>query len=85
MGTRSTTLAGRAKARKIGTTRYAGVARRVRKRRRSSRTSREMKQRAKVKKMLDPTETGDTETDNMVRVGKRVDQPLVMARSISVW
>jgi hypothetical protein len=56
MGTRRTTLAGRASARKTGMDKYAGVARRVRNRRRSSSTSTEIIRRAKVKKMLEPTD-----------------------------
>lgn len=56
MGTRSTTLAGRASARKTGMDRYAGVARRVRNRRRRIRTITEIMRRAKVKKMLEPTD-----------------------------
>jgi hypothetical protein len=56
MGTRRTTLAGSASARKTGMDKYAGVARRVRNRRRSSNTSKEIIRRAKVKKMLEPTD-----------------------------
>lgn len=66
MGTSSTTLAGRASAKNMGTMRYAGVARRVRKRRKSKRTRAEMAKSAKAKKTLEPTEMGDTETENMV-------------------
>jgi|SRR5277367_1523808 len=45
MGTRRTTLAGKARDRKIGTSRYAGAVRRGRKWRRSRRTTREMMRR----------------------------------------
>jgi hypothetical protein len=52
--------------------RYAGVARRVRKRRKSKRTRAEMAKSAKAKKTLEPTEMGDTETENMM--GKKESQ-----------
>jgi hypothetical protein len=45
------------------------VARIVKKRRNSSKTRAEMEQRAKAKKMLEPTETGDTERENIVGGG----------------
>jgi hypothetical protein len=67
MGTRSTTLAGRASAKNIGTVKYPGVARRVRKRRRRSNTRAEMRNRANAKKTFEPTEMGDTETENMLK------------------
>jgi hypothetical protein len=67
MGTRSTTLAGRARARNIGTLKYAGVARRVRNRRSRSNTSAEMRNRANAKKTFEPTEMGDTDTGNMLK------------------
>jgi hypothetical protein len=45
IGTRRTMLAGRARARKIGTIRYAGVVLKERKWRNNKRTSREMRKR----------------------------------------
>lgn len=66
MGTKSTTLAGRASAKKMGTIKYPGVARNVRNRRRSNSTSAEMKKSANAKKTFEPTEMGDTETENML-------------------
>lgn len=41
------------------------MARIVRKRRRRSRTSAEIAHKAKAKKTLEPTEMGDTESENM--------------------
>jgi hypothetical protein len=69
MGTRSTTLAGKARAKNIGTIKYPGVARRVKNRRRRSSTRAEIKNRAIAKKTLEPTETemGGTDRDNMLR------------------
>jgi hypothetical protein len=66
IGTKSTTLAGRARAKNMGTIRKPGVARKVKKRRRSNSTSAEMKKRANAKKTFEPTEMGDTETENML-------------------
>ena len=56
MGTRSMILIGRARDRKMGTTRYAGVVRRGRKWRRRRRTSNEMKASAKNAKASDAIE-----------------------------
>lgn len=66
MGTSRTTLAGSARAKKIGTDRKAGVARSVRKRRSSNSTKTAMVRREKVKKMLEPTGTGSAEDFDMV-------------------
>lgn len=81
IGTRSTTLAGRARARNIGTLRYAGVARRVRNRRRRSNTSAEMRNKANAKKTFEPTEMGDTDTGNML---KKQRKPMREKNELSV-
>ena len=56
MGTRSMILMGRARDRKMGRTRYAGVVRRGRKWRRRRRTSMEMKASANNAKASDAIE-----------------------------